>query len=262
MEGGFFMANGYWVIRTYTAGAVGEKIKYWVPGEKPTKSERKIKSDIKQVQRNEANAEKALARLIHANFMPRDYLLQFSYTEEALEKLRTGERTEEELFEAADHQLKLWAKRTRRACKALGIPFRYIPFTSDLDGKTGEVVRVHHHIIVNAEAAEIALEKWSAGSTHREHLYDQVDQTPLAHYLLAQVRHRPNEKKYSPSRNLIVPQPKDRIAVSGAELQVPRGGQLLLRAGWMPGMPQYIRYIVPEVGKIRRGEAPPEKTRE
>ena len=50
------MANGYWVIRTYTAGAVGEKIKYWVPGEKPTKSERKIKSDIKQVQRNEANA--------------------------------------------------------------------------------------------------------------------------------------------------------------------------------------------------------------
>ena len=88
MEGGFFMANGYWVIRTYTAGAVGEKIKYWVPGEKPTKSERKIKSDIKQVQRNEANAEKALARLIHANFTPRDYLLQFSYTEEALEKLR------------------------------------------------------------------------------------------------------------------------------------------------------------------------------
>ena len=87
MEGGFFMANGYWVIRTYTAGAVGEKIKYWVPGEKPTKSERKIKSDIKQVQRNEANAEKALARLIHANFTPRDYLLQFSYTEEALEKL-------------------------------------------------------------------------------------------------------------------------------------------------------------------------------
>ena len=169
------MANGYWVIRTYTAGAVGEKIKYWVPGEKPTKSERKIKSDIKQVQRNEANAEKALARLIHANFTPRDYLLQFSYTEEALEKLRAGERTEEELFEAADHQLKLWAKRTRRACKALGIPFRYIPFTSDLDGKTGEVVRVHHHIIVNAEAAEIALEKWSAGSTHREHLYDQVD---------------------------------------------------------------------------------------
>ena len=81
------MANGYWVIRTYTAGAVGEKIKYWVPGEKPTKSERKIKSDIKQVQRNEANAEKALARLIHANFTPRDYLLQFSYTEEALEKL-------------------------------------------------------------------------------------------------------------------------------------------------------------------------------
>ena len=28
------MTEGYWVIRTYTAGVVGEKIKYWVPGEK------------------------------------------------------------------------------------------------------------------------------------------------------------------------------------------------------------------------------------
>jgi hypothetical protein len=34
------MTEGYWVIRTYTAGAVGEKIKYWVPGEKPTRSQR------------------------------------------------------------------------------------------------------------------------------------------------------------------------------------------------------------------------------
>ena len=187
------------------------------------------------------------------------YQRHLSHTQRALSDLLKQARAA--LGECA-LELRATGSGAINLAKALGIPFRYIPFTSDLDGKTGEVVRVHHHIIVNAEAAEIALEKWSAGSTHREHLYDQVDQTPLAHYLLAQVRHRPNEKKYSPSRNLIVPQPKDRIAVSGAELQVPRGGQLLLRAGWMPGMPQYIRYIVPEVGKIRRGEAPPEKTRE
>ena len=61
------MTEGYWVIRTYTAGAVGEKIKYWVPGEKPTRSQRKLKSDIKQQQRNEANAEKHLARLLNEN---------------------------------------------------------------------------------------------------------------------------------------------------------------------------------------------------
>ena len=77
------MTEGYWVIRTYTAGAVGEKIKYWVPGEKPTRSQRKLKSDIKQQQRNEANAEKHLARLLNENFSCADHLMRLSYADEA-----------------------------------------------------------------------------------------------------------------------------------------------------------------------------------
>lgn len=254
------MANGYWVIRTYTAGAVGEKIKYWVAGEKPTRSERKLRRDIKQAQRNEANAEKHLARTLNANCTAAWYLVTLSYDEDHLARLGVN-LGEEELFEAAEHQLKLWLKRSRRACRAAGIEFRYIATTSDMDGETGAVVRVHHHVVVCGEAAEVVISKWTAGATNREHLYDQVDYTPLAHYLLAQVRHRPNEKKYTPSRNLVIPQPKDRVALSGAELQVPRGGQLLLRSMWMPGMPQYIRYIVPEVGRLRREAAPPEKTK-
>lgn len=246
------MAEGYWVIRTYTAGAVGEKIKYWVPGEKPTRSQRKLKSDVKQQQRNEANAEKRLARTLNENFSHADRLLRLSYAEERFETLGGEKADPEELFKNANRQLKLWLRRVRRACKAAGVPFRFVAVTADMDGKTGEYVRVHHHVVVNAEAAEIALGKWTAGGTHCEHLYNEVDYLALAHYLLAQVRWVPDEKKYCPSRNLAQPQPKDVIARSGAELSVPRGGQLLHRAGWTPGMPQYIRYILPEVGKIRR----------
>lgn len=246
------MTEGYWVIRTYTAGAVGEKIKYWVPGEKPTRSQRKLKSDIKQQQRNEANAEKHLARLLNENFSCADHLMRLSYADEAFAKLGGGTEDPETIWKNANRQLKLWLRRTRRACKAAGVPFRYVPVTADLDGKTGEYVRVHHHVVVNAEATEIARSKWTAGGTHCEHLYDEVDYLGLAHYLLVQVRYVPDEKKYCPSRNLTLPQPKDRAALSGAELSVPRGGQLLYRAGWAPGMPQYIRYILPEVGKIRK----------
>lgn len=246
------MTEGYWVIRTYTAGAVGEKIKYWVPGEKPTRSQRKLKSDIKQQQRNEANAEKHLARLLNENFSCADHLMRLSYTDEAFAKLGGGTEDPETIWKNANRQLKLWLRRTRRACKAAGVPFRYVTVTADLDGKTGEYVRVHHHVVVNAEAMEIARSKWTAGGTHCEHLYDEVDYLGLAHYLLVQVRYVPDEKKYCPSRNLTLPQPKDRAALSGAELSVPRGGQLLFRAGWAPGMPQYIRYILPEVGKIRK----------
>lgn len=254
--------EGYWVIRTYKAGTVGEKIKYWVPGRKPSKSERRIKSDIKQQERNEASAEKRAARSLNANF-PGDqgWLLELDYSPEGMAVVEKSvedgpeDQRMDRMFHAAHHQLRLWLRRVRRACKAAGVELRYaLAITSDMDGKTGEVVRLHHHAVINLEAAEIALEQWTLGGTDRERLYDEVDHTGLAAYLLDQVRRLPDEKKYISSRNLIIPQPKDRVAVNEAELAVPRGGQLLYRAGYRPGMPQYIRYILPEVGKIRAGK--------
>ena len=68
------MRNGYWVIRTYKAGRVVEKTKYWVAGEKPTRSKRKMKSDIKKQQHNGICAVRELARLLNANFKKGDIL--------------------------------------------------------------------------------------------------------------------------------------------------------------------------------------------
>lgn len=245
--------TGYWVIRTYRAGIVGEKIKYWVPGERPARSKRRMTSDIKQQQRNEASAEKRMARLVHANFNDGGKLVRLSYDEPHLAEL--GEGSEDEVFRAAHHELRLWLRRARRACAAAGVELRYIALTSDVDGKTGELVRVHHHVILSAEAAEIALAKWTAGQTHQEWLDRRPDKTELVKYLLGQVRRLPDEKKYIPSRNLEIPQPIDRIARSGAELAVPKGGMLLRRSEWRPGMPQYIRYIVAEAGALAQGGA-------
>lgn len=248
------MAEGYWVIRTYRAGMVGEKIKYWVPGKKPSKSQKQIKSDVKKQQSNEASAEKRVARLIHENFTPFDVLITLQYDSDGMRKLTEGIDADDpnELYHAAHHQMRLWLRRTLRACKSAGACLKYIGVTSDMDGKTGEAVRVHHHVIVNGAAAAIAMSKWNLGGTHKEALFDVVDQTSLAAYLLRQARRLPDEKKYIPSRNLHVPQPQDRIARNEAELNVPRGGQLLHRSEYKPGMPQYIRYILPEVGEIRR----------
>lgn len=69
---------------------------------------------------------------------------------------------------------------------------------------------------------------------------------PIAEYLIAQVRGTLNAKKFVSSRNLIRPQPKDRIAVSDAEIRVPRNCKLIQRAEYKRGAPQYIRYILPE----------------
>ena len=251
------MAEGYWVIRSYTAGVIGEKIKYWVPGKKPSKSERRIKSDIKQQQRNEANAVKRAARIFNENFASGYLLLGLHYDEAGLANTAEGldhlaEDYEDRLYHAAHHQVRLWRNRARRACAAAGVELKCFIVTSDMDGKTGEYVRVHHHVIINQEALEIAIDKWKLGSTYHKALSGELDRTDLAAYLLNQVRRLPDEKKYIASRNLAIPQPKDRIAVNEAELKVPKGGQLLHRAEYRPGQPQYIRFIVPEVGRIRR----------
>lgn len=248
------MKDGYWAMRKYRCGRIGETVKYWVPGRKPTRSERRLKSDIRKAANNEQNAERTVARLIHLNFANgKDVLLGLDYSTEGYEKmaipsniLMDPEEERNRVWRLARHQVELFLKRVRRACRAAGVPFRYIAFTSDMDGKTGEPVRVHHHLIVNAEALEVCKKKWTLGSVDWETLWKREDQTDLAVYLVQQVRRIPDTAKYIPSRNLARPQPKDRIAINGSELRLPKGTALMYRSPYKPGQPQYIRYVLPE----------------
>ena len=76
------MAEGYWVIRTYRSGQVGEKTKYWIPGKKPTASERRMKADIRKQRHNEETAEKRAHRVLCEYFSHRDHLLSLEYAGE------------------------------------------------------------------------------------------------------------------------------------------------------------------------------------
>lgn len=245
------MKDGYWVIRTYKAGRVVEKTKYWVAGEKPTRSKRKMESDIRKQQQNGICSVRELARLLNANFKRGDVLLGLDYSDKGIGRIlkaadSKNEERELEEYRAAEHELKLFIRRVSRECKARGIEFKYIAVTSDLNGDTGETVRLHHHLVVNAEALEVCREKWSLGGIHYDNLSSQADYTPIAEYILKQVRHIRDARKYVSSRNLVRPIPKDRIAVNGAELRTPAGCVLLQRSEYRPDLPQYIRYVKAE----------------
>ena len=249
------MKDGYWAMRKYRAGRIGETVKYWVPGRKPTRSERRLKSDLRKLASNGRSAEKTVARLIHANFLPgKDMLVGLDYSQEGYEKKfgqfsadMESQEERDRVWKLARHQVELCIRRTARKCKQEGVPFRYIAFTSDMDGDTGEPVRVHHHLIVNSEAVEIMKASWKLGGVDWETLFGD-DQSDLAAYLVRQVSRIPDKARYIPSRNLVRPQPKDRIAVNGSEVRVPKGAALLYRAPYRPGQTQYIRYILPERG--------------
>ena len=97
------------------------------------------------------------------------------------------------------------------------------------------------------------MKKWEKlGKVDWKRISKQADYTPIAEYFLKQVRRIPDAKKFRSSRNLIRPQPKDRVAVTDAELRVPKGGKLLFRQEYSNAtagvayQPQYIRYIIPE----------------
>jgi len=258
--------QGYYVVRTYEAGGVGEKIKFWIPEGRRPRFGRRLKSDLAKMEQNETSAVRRVARLINANFCKGSLLVGLDYSNAAYNTLLAkaksikdecdacqaeepadGETvpTEEDLiWLAAKGEMKNFIRRVQRALPDT-VEFKYVAVTSDMDGETGEMVRVHHHLVINEEVLEAVKACWGQGGVEWSPLSGQADYTAIAEYLMRQVRRLPDAKKYTSSRNLIRPLPKDRVAPSGAELRVPRGGQLLDRSRYMPGRPQYIRYILP-----------------
>lgn len=258
------MKEGYWVIRTYEAGLIVEKTKYFVPGSRPTgKIRKKDRDAARKQEQNEYSAQKEIARLLNANFETGDYFLTLDYSEKGMEKIlkwgrKKGIAVDDEdeavrmdaIRECADHEISLAMRRAKDKAKVLGVePPKAVYMTSDMDGETGEAVRVHHHLVVNREALPLIVAAWeeqkqSMGKVDWRTLWDnQEDRTPVAEYMIRQVRRIPDAKKYHCTRNLERPLPKDRIAISDAELKVPKGARLLYRGEFRPGRPQYIRYI-------------------
>ena len=255
------MKDGYWVVRTYEAGQVGEKTKYFVLGDRKRRNRRKEESSIKKQEQNEYSTKKRLARLINENFTHGDILLGLDYSDASYKKLERSARKAAPDYdslpevdqlrcirEAAAQEMVNYLRRVKRALEKEGRAdeLKYIAITSDMDGDTKETVRVHHHLIVPASCEHIVRMKWGHGGTYCKPLSKQEDYLPIAEYLIAQERGTLNAKKFVSSRNLIRPQPKDRIAVSDAEIRVPRNCKLIQRAEYKRGAPQYIRYILPE----------------
>lgn len=268
------MKEGYFVIRTYTAGAVGEKTKFFVPGKRPDGAlSRRQKDAIRKQAQNAYSAQKELARIINENFSAGDLFMGLDYTDEGIARIMAWGRehglpvdSEDEtekrnaIWEAAAHEQDIALRRVKRRLEKQGIELKAIYCTSDMDGDTQEEVRVHHHLIVNAgvqEAFLAAWEKYGLGGVSWTPLWEkQIDRTPIAEYIIKQVRWIPDAKKYRSTRNLTRPKPKDRIVYTDNELQVPRGGKLIFRQEIKNSMgnpddyrnrqAQYIRYILPK----------------
>lgn len=146
------------------------------------------------------------------------------------------------LREAAEKQMNLWLRRIKRKAGSL----KYIAVTSDIDGDTGEAVRIHHHLVIAAEGLswDLLRQQWKLGSVDIRRLRGQKDYTPVAVYLLRQVRRQPDAKKYAVSRGMLLPVITEREVLGNPEIRVPAGASVLERAEYnAETVVQYVRYV-------------------
>ncbi len=207
-------------------------------------------------------AARRMAQSINCNFGPGDMWLTLKYNPNRMKKLE--QRIRNDGLEVTSDTIRTYAisdrgnflRRVERDMKKKGVELKYIAATSDIDGKTGELVRVHHHLILPAAAFESVFKKWSQTEVDYKPLRNQDDYTPIAEYIIKQCRRQPDQKKYTCSRNLRKPVVvSEKIITVNRELKPPRGATVLYRSEYDREVPcQYVRYIAPPEKKKRGGK--------
>lgn len=226
------------------------EVTQFVVGEKQTGGRKwhRAKSQEDKRDENARQAVRVAARILNCNYTSEDVLLTLTYSDEKHERLFDG-LGPDEIWEKAKKVLSGKVENARkefkRADSTANLEMRTFCVTADMDQQTGELVRVHHHVVVTSEAADFVEARWNCGLVHRENLYRQDDYTPLAAYLLGQVRHFEGKKKYSTSRNMVKPIVEEQVLeeVPENEIKVQPGAKVLDRTPYREGLvSQYVRY--------------------
>lgn len=231
-------SGGRYVIRTIISGNVVEKSKFWLAAPGRVRSGRSRTTSARKQDRNDQDAVKRLARWINCNFGYKDLFVTLEYDEAGYKQI-AGER------KAAEHELDLFLRRLRRSMKAAGLELRFAgACTSDMDGKTKKDSRVHHHLVLPAEAAPFLENAWRMGGFYTRTLRKQDDYSAVAVYIIRQVRRVPDAKKYKVSRNLKKPVVYEREAKRAGALRNPAGTVLMASSEYdIESGSHYIRYV-------------------
>ena len=148
---------------------------------------------------NDTYAENRLIRIANANFTEGDIKLDLTYIEDY----------HPDSDEEAARQLSMFLRRVKRYRESNGLePLKYIAVTE----KGKRKGRFHHHLIMNGGIDQTELQHiWGRGYIKTAGLvFDENGLATLVGYMLKQAREFMGKKKYSRSRNLIVPQAKTR----------------------------------------------------
>lgn len=241
--------EGMYMITKIISGAVVERRKTYV-GRRPSRRGASIKGSAgeKKQENNRQQAILTLARTLNCNYSHGDGYLTLSFADEALAACGGT-------LEGAKKAGRKFLDRVGYRMKKHGEVLKWVLVPSELDGETGELVRVHVHVVISGHGLRLEdgvfylydekLEDvWGNGEVDVQILRRQKDYYPLARYLIMQARGVADEKKYSVSRNMVKPRVEHLYTYSPAPLRVPAGASALPGTRYDPeaGV-NFVRYI-------------------
>lgn len=244
--------EGLYMITKIISGEVVERRKTRITRRPARRGGRtRGNSSEKKIAGNLEYAKLQLARTLNCNYTRGDLWLTLTYDTAGLEKIHDD-------YETAKKEAGKFVDRLVYRLKKQGLVTRWVLSTSCIDGETGEVVRLHHHLVITGEGfrvegrtlmlgEECLDDIWGNGTVDYKALRNQKDYKPLADYIVNQARHVPDEKKWTCSRNMKKPIVRREVVTGGGQLRVPAGAMELPGTRYDPEKNQnFVRYIPKE----------------
>lgn len=262
--------------RIYTArNGVVERTRFYVGDTARPRTGKKNASTPRKQEANKNRAIHVLGRLLNNNFSQGDMAVELTFDGKSFRALRSAAYAKLEKGAREKKEIKrdaIWAAAKkegeafiRRLRKAGASELRYVMVPSDMDGSTGEEVRVHLHLILSGDSFRLEAKQLTVGGMSLENIWGKGlvlyeflrggSYNKMAAYLLRQTREQPNRKKYTCSRNLEQIEPEEWITTltPSEDFPTPKG---YCREEWQGGdsdrrAMQYARYV-PEFNNLDR----------
>ena len=234
---------------------------------KPRGVRRAGASSEAKIKANEKSSVQRLARGIACNFKAGDAFLTLKYDAAHYPGSRSPAENVpgSEGFDKAAGDLTRFLRKLRAAYrKQTGNVLPSYWETANWSPRRDAPARLHHHLILPADAAELARKLWPAfggeGTVIVRDLDSDPDRTRLAEYMVANVHGtRPGEKAWSGARGMAKPILTEPVEIDSVdELRPPKEAvikevrEITDEDGLVVG--KYIRYVLPEKPRMRGGQ--------
>lgn len=204
----------------------------------------KGRTSLRKIMANERESIKRLTRLINCNFGPGDLWLVLRYSDERLPA---------DIAEAKRTLDKFLRKMREQFQKETGRKLRYIVTTSNTSTKTGEPVRLHHHIVMDRLTWEFVIKYWPVDQVSYVIIDGRRDYAGIARYMCRNTQAEMSMHRWSASQGLKKPIYTEPVPARG-QIKLPKGAVVKEKAEFFDeetgAHGAYIRYIRLEV--IRR----------